>query len=1725
MYRLKVNHLLVCFIISSLFIPAQSLLSQTYKLVGTGRYEGGSVYGMDADGSNPEMWVDFTYARGPYWGSLIEVDGKLWGTTRHGGTHNMGTIYAINTDGTEFTKIHDFNEVNGRAPYSGLTLANGKLWGMTYHGGANDDGAIYYIETDGSGYTKVHDFKGSDPANGNKSAGKLILSNNKLWGMAWSGGVNNYGIIFTIELDGTGFRIVHSFDKTNGRQPYGNNLAEYNGTLFGMTTYGGTNDKGTIFTINNDGTGFSKVHDFDGSNGENPYGSLVVSNGKLWGVTSSGGTSNRGLIFNMDTSGTGFNVVLNLAREPYGDLYEYGGKLYGTTMEGGTSGRGTVYRIDPDGTNFTTLHSFSRPIREVRSSLIFSNGKLWAFEDDLFNLNPDGSDFQIVHDFQPTIGYWPSGRMAESNEKLWGTTHGTGSNNPPAAIFTTNIDGTGFENVHYFSSEYGGDGSDPGPLVAVGDKLWGMCRSGGLGYGTIFHINNDGTGFTKVHDFDSNNGRRPYGTVIESNGKLWGMTSQGGTYGEGVIFTIKMDGTGYSVIHSFDDTHGANPYGELFESGGKLWGLTSHGGTQDQGVIFSIELDGSAFTKHYNINDVPNSNFPFGSFIEANGKLWSTIRNGKIISMNTDGTGLKIEHTLTNGEDLYGNLLHFNNKLWGVTYASQAGTIFTLNDDGTNYTEVMQMDPSFGAQLYLAYGAALIAVDQNHRPTYTQIPDQNYHEDQAGIQIKLTDYFNDMEDGPTGLAYTIENIGTPTLFSSTPITSGVLSLNLAANQFGATEMTVRGTDSGGKYIECTINISIDPVADNPVITGSASVYGVMTTTGLVANRNAVDGEEVTHVRVTDITNGTLYLSNGSAEVANNSFVSFANALEGFKFMPNDVGTSSFNIQSSAGNTPEGLGGSKIQANITVDKKTLTATANNQNRTYGASNPGLTISYSGFVFGENSAVLDSPPTASTAAILTSNTGTYDIDVIGGLDDHYAFSYEKGTLSITKADLSVTADNQNRNYGTANPELTYVYSGFLNGDTKELIDTPPAISTFAGISSDAGEYPILLSGGLDNNYNLILQDGLLTINKLLLTATADNKSRNYGTENPVFTISYSGFLTGETEAVLDIKPIAGTQASSNSPVGNYEITLTTGSDINYDIQHVKGLLTITKATLIAAADDQVRSYGEANPNFTISYTGFIPGDDASLIDNPPQPSTSADLLSSVGNYPITLTAGTDNNYSISLVNGNLTIVKSLLTAVAEDKTRFYGEENPELTIAWTGFRNGDDATDLSLQPALSTTAEATSDAGTYPIELTAGSDDNYDIVIQPGSLVVKKAVLTVRASNATKVYGTDTPEFNLVYSGFLFEDGQADLDVLPQGITVAGKLADVGNYAIEVTGGSDNNYMFYGISGVLTITMAQLTATADDLSLAYGFSDPVFTITYKGLAEGDDASLIDNPPLPSTTVNGTSDPGTYVITLSAGSDNNYMINTVNGTLTITKVILQARADDKSRTYGEENPDLTLTYEGFVNGENESVLDELPLLTTDANTESDAGMYSIYLTGGSDNHYSFERYDGVMTIEQAHQELIFELQDTVFLDAGSIELTATASSGLPVTFSSGNTAIASISGNTLSLLSPGNVVISATQEGNQNYNAAESVARSLTVMNPIGIQEQMDLAVLSVYPNPTRDFFTIQTNQAISGSISIIHASGKVIDIVKYKENAEYDISEYRSEVYNLVIETDD
>jgi gliding motility-associated-like protein len=658
----------------------------------------------------------------------------------------------------------------------------------------------------------------------------------------------------------------------------------------------------------------------------------------------------------------------------------------------------------------------------------------------------------------------------------------------------------------------------------------------------------------------------------------------------------------------------------------------------------------------------------------------------------------------------------------------------------------------------------------------------------------------------------------------------------------------------------------------------------------------------------------------------------------------------------------------IPGTLTITKVMLTVTANNQVRFFGSPNPTLTIAYSGFVNGDNAGVLNTAPTPSTGANVASPVGSYSIGVSGGLDNNYNFSYVAGTLTISKAIVTITADNKSRSYGSSNPPLTFSYSGFINGDDASDLSTAPTISTTATLVSAVGTFPITVSGGVDDNYQFNYIAASLSVVKASLTVTAENKVRAYGASNPTFNVNYSGFVNGESSGNLMVQPVASTSATITSNAGTYPITVSGGVDNNYAFNYVPATLTVSKIMLNVTANNQSRAYGVGNPSLTVSYTGFVNGETSAILSTVPSATTTATILSNVGNYPITVAGGVDENYQFTYAAAVLTINKATLTVTANNQNRFYGFANPPLTIVYSGFANGETTSVLNTVPVITTSANISSNVGNYPITISGGVDNNYAFNYVQGTLSINKILLTVKADNKNRPYGAVNPALTFSYSGFVNGEGAAHLNVAPTATTTATVASGAGSYPISVSGGSDNNYDFTYTQGQLTIDKIILTATAQNQTRFYGYANPTLTFTYTGFVNGENATVLDTKPVSSTIAVTSSAPGTYPIIISGGADNNYDFNYLPGVLTINKVTLTVKADDQNRTYGSPNPVLSISYTGFVNEENVSVLNTAPTASASVTQAHGAGTYPISVSGGIDDYYNFSYVPGVFTVTKA-------------------------------------------------------------------------------------------------------------------------------------------------------------
>ena len=331
--------------------------------------------------------------------------------------------------------------------------------------------------------------------------------------------------------------------------------------------------------------------------------------------------------------------------------------------------------------------------------------------------------------------------------------------------------------------------------------------------------------------------------------------------------------------------------------------------------------------------------------------------------------------------------------------------------------------------------------------------------------------------------------------------------------------------------------------------------------------------------------------------------------------------------------------------LTVNPQALTAVADNKSRSPGQPNPLLTVSYSGFVNGEGVSVLTTQPLLATDAVGESGPGGYAITF--SVEPHapnYQVTTANGLLTVgAKQDPQITwvvpaAVTYGTPLGTAQLNASANVAG-------TFVYTPAA-----GAVLGAGEQTLGVTFAPTDTagFTTTTRTVILIVNKKVLTVTASNQSRVYGAANPVFGITMTGFVGGETAAALTQQPSASSTALATSPAGSYLITPSGGTAGNYTFAYVAGSLTVTPAALLAQADNKTRPSGSANPLLTVMYAGFVSGEGVAVVTTQPVLITTASAASSAGDYPISFaTAPKASNYEITTASGVLTVtaVKSV------------------------------------------------------------------------------------------------------------------------------------------------------------------------------------------------------------------------------------------------------------------------------------------------------------------------------------------------------------------------------------------------------------------------------------------------------------------------------------------------
>jgi hypothetical protein len=332
------------------------------------------------------------------------------------------------------------------------------------------------------------------------------------------------------------------------------------------------------------------------------------------------------------------------------------------------------------------------------------------------------------------------------------------------------------------------------------------------------------------------------------------------------------------------------------------------------------------------------------------------------------------------------------------------------------------------------------------------------------------------------------------------------------------------------------------------------------------------------------------------------------------------------------------------------------------------------------------------------------GNYPIIVSGGSSSKYTFTYVQGTLTMVtqaflQAPLTTTYGNAGfYTFGTSTSDVTYGSS-----------NTNVATVSSTGLIHIVGAGTAVVTFGSSKGS----LSKSLTVNRAPLTITANNQTGISGTPLPGLTLTYTGFVNGDTQNSLTAQPTVSTTATSSSGTGYYPITVSGGTDPNYTITDVAGRLTMVTQTFLK--EPLTTTYGDADfYTFGTATTGVTYSSSNTAVATV----SAAGLIHIVSAGAITITFGNSNGS----LSKSLTVNPAALTITANSQTKVQGAANPVLTVGYSGFVNGDTQASLSSQPTITTTATTASAAGSYPITASGAADANYTISYVAGTLKV-------------------------------------------------------------------------------------------------------------------------------------------------------------------------------------------------------------------------------------------------------------------------------------------------------------------------------------------------------------------------------------------------------------------
>jgi hypothetical protein len=585
-----------------------------------------------------------------------------------------------------------------------------------------------------------------------------------------------------------------------------------------------------------------------------------------------------------------------------------------------------------------------------------------------------------------------------------------------------------------------------------------------------------------------------------------------------------------------------------------------------------------------------------------------------------------------------------------------------------------------------------------------------------------------------------------------------------------------------------------------------------------------------------------------------------------------------------------------QQELTVNKATLTITAQDTSRPYNTQNPVYTNTITGFVNNETATVVSGAATINSTADISSPVGSYPIIVTTGTlaAANYTFTFVNGAMAIGLASQNITFNTlTGKTYG--DPAFDLAATGGASGNPVSYTSSNPAVATISGATVTiigAGTTTITANQTGTGNYAPATAQQTLAVAKAALTVTANKTSRIYGTTNPLFTATISGFVNNETETVLSGSATLASSADATTPTGNYPITAAAGNlfSTNYNFSYINGTIAITPATPVLTWNTPAAvTYGTQLGNSQLNATANVAGVFVYT------PAAGTTLNAGTQTLTVSFTPTDTLNYTTQTATISLAVGAVPATITLGNLTQTYDGRAKTISAVTT-------PAGLTTTITYNGSNTAPSAPGSYTVVATVTAA-NYT-----GSAT---GTLTIGKSNQTISAITLTPNALITGSASTVSatasSGQpvTFMSITPSVCTISGTTVtgvNAGTCILIATQNGDSNYLAASISQILAVGYDSTPPTLIVSALSNGATTTESTQNISGMA-------IDRNGIATLTINGAG------VRVNPNGSFTYPVQLLAGANTITTIATNlagiTASDTRIINLDSTAPHLTVTY----------------------------------------------------------------------------------------------------------------------------------------------------------------------------------------------------------------------